>query len=376
MSIFFVFIVVIYLIICPFYFFESGNPQLADFLLFLGIIPLITTKHSLSVYNKHKVVRYLFWFFIFSSIINICYWAYYTLIGVENSMYKFIFFYSFNFLFFLLIVSFIKSKVLIYQFKIFYFSIFASTLLQFFLAILGIGGNQNNLRPSIFFNNPNQLAYFALLMISVMTIFYIRYNFNKLVYYITFLCSTYLVLYSGSRGALSIILLILPIVFFKRIDKKDIIIFFGLIILTPVILNTNFIKEKINLIMIRNATSLLKNSSEIENRGYDRVYSYPKYLIYGAGEGKYERFDDNEIPLEIHSGFVTILFSYGILGFLIFIRFFYNIIKDNFKINIFILMPVILYNLTHNGFRAPLFWGLLAFIYLTSIHVNKNEFIR
>ena len=376
MSIFFVFIVVIYLIICPFYFFESGNPQLADFLLFLGIIPLITTKHSLSVYNKHKVVRYLFWFFIFSSIINICYWAYYTLIGVENSMYKFIFFYSFNFLFFLLIVSFIKSKVLIYQFKIFYFSIFASTLLQFFLAILGIGGNQNNLRPSIFFNNPNQLAYFALLMISVMTIFYIRYNFNKLVYYITFLCSTYLVLYSGSRGALSIILLILPIVFFKRIDKTDIIIFFGLIILTPVILNTNFIKEKINLIMIRNATSLLKNSSEIENRGYDRVYSYPKYLIYGAGEGKYERFDDNEIPLEIHSGFVTILFSYGILGFLIFIRFFYNIIKDNFKINIFILMPVILYNLTHNGFRAPLFWGLLAFIYLTSIHVNKNEFIR
>ena len=251
-----------------------------------------------------------------------------------------------------------------------------STLLQFFLAILGIGGNQNNLRPSIFFNNPNQLAYFALLMISVMTIFYIRYNFNKLVYYITFLCSTYLVLYSGSRGALSIILLILPIIFFKRIDKKDIIIFFSLIILTPVILNTNFIKEKINLIMIRNATSLLKNSSEIENRGYDRVYSYPKYLIYGAGEGKYERFDDNEIPLEIHSGFVTILFSYGILGFLIFIRFFYNIIKDNFKINIFILMPVILYNLTHNGFRAPLFWGLLAFIYLTSIHVNKNEFIR
>src|SRR5690606_25026545 len=69
-------------------------------------------------------------------------------------------------------------------------------------------------------------------------------------------------------------------------------------------------------------------------RGYERLWEYPQYLIYGAGEGAHWRFMDvlyAERSIgggrEIHSGLASVLFSYGIFGFALFAGFIYAIFR-------------------------------------------------
>src|SRR2546422_1043712 len=51
----------------------------------------------------------------------------------------------------------------------------------------------------------------------------------------------------------------------------------------------------------------------MEMRGYDRMTNHPQYLLFGAGEGAYYRFQ-SAWPRELHSSYGTLLFCYGIFG--------------------------------------------------------------
>jgi len=376
MNKFMLFIIALYLILFPFYVFSSGTPQPADMILAFGSIIFMLAKSSKSVLKK-PVIKYLFSFVLLVSVINLTYCIYYFAIGVENKMFLPILFYAFNFMFFIVILTLFKSSFFVKKkMYLIYKVIFVSLLIQFFLGVLGIQGDSslNLSRPAIFFNNPNQLAYYSLLMISILTVLYLKFNFNKSIFILSLLFSIYLVIYSGSRAALSVFLLLIPVFSYQKKKMKSILVFLSLILTAPTIINTNFVQEKIENIVIRSARNTINNTSEIENRGYNRLLLYPEYLFYGAGENKNDRFEKTgNLYLEIHSGLANTLFSYGFLGLFLFCMFVFKAIKKDLIQNSLLILPAILYNITHQGLRSSLLFGLIAIIYVSSNYFDKKN---
>ena len=98
-----------------------------------------------------------------------------------------------------------------------------------------------------------------------------------------------------------------------------------------------------------------------EQRGYDRIWLYPEYLLYGAGEGAEERFGETAGgDIEMHSTFGTVLFSYGIFGFGLFLLFLWIIFRRAPHRQLVYFAPICLYGLTHQGLRFSLMWVFLG----------------
>ena len=96
----------------------------------------------------------------------------------------------------------------------------------------------------------------------------------------------------------------------------------------------------------------------LTDRGLDRLIDHPEYLFAGAGEGYYLRFHHSKF--EIHSSAANLLFSYGIVGTLLFLMFLHRIsVVAGTRLTL-IMVPALTYSLFHHGMRARPFWLLLA----------------
>lgn len=360
-------VLVLFIFFSPFYIFQSGLPQPADIIIAFGGLVFFFSKDFWKTF-KLEIVKKLFRFILLTSLVNFIYWFYYeAILGVENKFYFSSLFYIFNFLFFIMYVSLLKGKDNLdgKSVNLISFVIILTVSLQFVLAILGIGSSIS-MRGSIFFNNPNQLGYFALLMLSLFTI--LPSSYRKNIFLIIWMISScgYLVLYSGSRAALGGILLLAGMIFYLegfKLKIKSVVLILILFISIPIALKTNFVNNQIESVVSRNDNEEYLNVSEAQIRGYDRFLLHPEYIFYGAGEGLNERFNSLH-QLEMHSGFGNVLFSYGILGFILFIIFFRSIVKTRMLFYGLLLTPIIVYNLTHQGFRDSLFWAVLASVFL------------
>lgn len=352
-------------------------PQPADIIIIIGGLGFFFSNDFRKTFNL-EIVKKLFRFVLLVLIINFIYWFYYqAILGIENKIYFSSLFYIFNLFFFMMFVSLLKEKDKLdsKSINLISFVIIITVSLQCVFAILGIG-NSDSLRATIFFNNPNQLGYFSLLMLSLFTI--LPSSFRKNIFLTILVISTcgYLVLYSGSRAALVGVLLLASMIFYLegfKLKIKSVVLILILFISIPLLLKSDFIKSKVDSISTRNERFEESNVSEVQIRGYDRFMLHPHYLFYGAGEGLNERFNSYH-SLEMHSGIGNILFSYGILGFVLFVGFIKNVINKDMFFYGLLLMPIITYNVTHQGFRDSLFWVVLASVYL--INSSKTHFIN
>lgn len=363
----------LFIFFSPFYIFPSGLPQPADIVIAFGGFVFFFSKDFWKTF-KLEIVNKLFRFVLLVSLINLFYWFYYeAILGVENKIYFSTLFYIFNLLFFIMYVSLLKGKDNLDGKSVNLISlvIIITVSLQFVLAILGIGNSST--RGAIFFNNPNQLGYFALLMLSLFTILPSFYRKN--IFLIILMISTcgYLVLYSVSRAALGGIVILAGMIFYMegfKLKIKSVMLILILIISIPIALKTDFVNKRMESVFSRNERDMEENISQIQIRGYDRFLIHPEYIFYGAGEGLNERFNSFH-QLEMHSGFGNVLFSYGVLGFLLFLNFFKTIIKRRMLFYGLLLAPIVVYNLTHQGFRDSLFWAVLASVFLVNSSNNN-----
>lgn len=368
-------VISLYIITCPFYVFDSGLPQPSDGIAVIGILYVLISGKMTPLF-KMKVLKRLIQFVGLVVLINIAYYLFYEVNGIDNKFYFPPLFYIFNMLFFSMILIFL-NKDFSKKVNILSFAVLCSLFVQVALGIVHVGTG----RSSLFFNNPNQLGYYSLVSLSIFAALPSKYRSNKIITLAAVLMSAYLILLSGSRAALLGVALLGIIVFVKEGFKiKASSIFFILIvaILGWYFASQNlFVDKQIKSIRQRNEEKTLQGVSEWQVRGYDRFYLYPEYILFGAGEGMYDRFRSYQ-QLEMHSGPGTILFSYGILGLLLFISFLKYIVKRNVLFNILLLTPVFLYNFTHQGFRDSLFWILLAGIFIVSEkeHIIKLNKIR
>ena len=352
----------LYILLFPFYFFPSGNLQIADFC----IIILVSTSFK-SLYKKIKTnkVAFKLGLFIFYVFIINTFWflIYYDLSIIKNNL-----FYLFNFLVFLFCLTRTND---IRFWNISFIALVSSLLLQLVLFPYW----KTHYRPIIFFNNPNQLGYWALLIGSMLHLL----SSKKIIRFDFFLILNFGILFfsllSLSRAGMASSITLFVIAFFsKSLIKASVI---GSIFLVSfIVINPTFYRE---MEISQKVVNRIENQGVHDNpegRGYDKFVLYPHHLILGAGEGKYDRFRKAFYLGEIHSSLGTILFSYGIIGFILFINFLYSLCKGRKLRYNLILLPILIYSLTHMGLRFSLFWVVLAFIFGTGENIAKKQTLQ
>lgn len=368
----------IYFILKPFYLFKSGSPQIADFIMLLVLVLFFIEQKPWDLLER-KTVKVLLSFLFLTLFIN----TVHALTAVP--IYDFVFlkasiYYIYNIGLFLFCFQVFKWCKEI-DFKIIFIVLLISLSFQYLLVLFDIDkGIVNNFqgREYNFFNNPNQLSYYSLLIITIF--FLVKKKFKGLRYLFS-LCMILatLLIFSATSIPSMLGIALFWILYLPTLQKR----FYSrhlIIILLPVILlfsfKSDYIIDEFNRVQTRFQKPEQRTVNSYSDRGYDRIMNSPKYILYGAGEGNYQRFVSNKIdsPQEIHSTFGNLLFSYGFLGLLLFILFLYFLFEGGtWKLFLYFL-PIFLYNFLHNGTRFSLLWILLALVY--ALYSNENQQIN
>lgn len=362
------FIWVLYLLFLPIQIFPSGSLQIADYVFLFGI--LFSLWHS---FKKDIFINYYFYFVIYSILLSLFYFYYYQKIEfLKNPL---------NYFYCFLVVLTISKIIKENAFKFFsIYAIYVSQLIQVLLYFLIFDSNQ--LRTSLYFNNPNQLGFWAFCTMIIISIFIHNGGLNKLqklLAYNSILFSFFFIILSISQAA---ILSSIFIIFFLFSKQKKIILFLFFLIVCFILIEFTKIETYVDEIrVISNVQERLISEIEgddgdngLDGRNYTRLSLFPQYLIFGAGETGYlfnnERFNND---LEIHSTFINLIFSYGIVGFLIYSIPFFIFFRKRYSNILIVIFAFILFTLVHNMLRWPLFWLTPYFLFrLVKYKIDKN----
>ncbi|MGI6455395.1 MAG: hypothetical protein ACOX5R_07180 [bacterium] len=231
-----------------------------------------------------------------------------------------------------------------------------------------------SLRGTIFFNNPNQLGYFSLLTASILFLNLRYLNYYRILTILGIAASFYMSLLSLSKAAM----LGLGLLYLLHLIQKPLRMIFFIFILCLtycILVETPFIIDLYNSPILLNAINRIQDighsgDDSLQGRGFDRIINHSNYLLFGAGEGVYDRFD-SYISGELHSTWGTLLFSYGIFGFLLYLFGLIKIVKTSGASAGLYLLPSIFYGFTHQGLRFTSFWILLSVIFVIRMSINK-----
>lgn len=362
----------LFFILTPFYIFPSGSPQVGDY-LFIVALGLMITRVGMVITADKNILSYLTsltLFVVYVVLVNLV-WS----LILNQSLNRNSMFYIFNYLISLFIVLF-YSKYRSNIYTIVYYGILYSLLLQTLLALVMEGVRAG--RNLVFFNNPNQLGYYALLSICIMIFTYQKQQEigeNNYLFFIGLLCGLFLVLISLSKAAIAstgFILLYYAIIKNKHLYKRRKNL--TLIVIFTSVLCLLFITTDILDIITDNNVYIglerrifgqaLGSEDSIAIRGYSRMLNHYDYLLFGQGEGAYWRFDT---PNEFHSTLGNVVFSYGFMGFIFFIGIIYFAFKNKKWNELYLFIGLMLYGLTHNGIRNSLLW-----IFISLVACDKN----
>lgn len=373
-------IIIIYCAIKPLYFFDSGHMQVCDYFLVIASAILLSKKNFRIVFpqERKKILLVLLYFVGYQMLINMIwfvfgvsdirfiystmyfffnYWAFYTVILVESDIGT---------------ERTIKSLVI-------------GSFISVVIAILGAClDNGVNMRKMGWFNNPNQLGYFAILIVTVAVIF--KEHLKKIELLFMIGASVYLITISASKAAfLALIMMVIICVIFgnNTWDVKHMaytmLLFISLFIAGYLFFysdNIHIVSNQTLMFMRERILHLnLEADSNLgEGRGYNRIFEIGMHFFWGMGEGAYNRFH-SMTGNEVHSTFINIFISYGLIGFFIISNFFWMIVKKEGKTirNLCCLSGLVLYSFTHNGIRNTLLWILLAVIFISSWPMKENK---
>lgn len=354
----------IYIVTSIFYIFPSGNPQPANILI-AGTILVF----GLYIFTREKIgitpiALITLSFGLFTLVINLIHYVFLP----DMTFFKSSLYYIYNGCFMLLVIWLFKmapdrtARV-----------IYIALVLSFIMEVLFIGilGNMRGDRNIGTFFNPNQLSQWALVMCCVLLLIKSRSKLNLLDYFI-FLGLGYVIALSLSKaGLVCYILLAGTLILSKSVSTNARIVLIGMALLSGVfILNSPQYLSKVaekSIVLdssLREINQIGKEEDEsLQGRHYTRIFNNPEYILMGAGEGGFARFEDSPKNLEIHSGLGTVLFSYGICGFLLFCGILYYVTKNNYWYVAFLVFVLMLFGLVHQNVRSTHFWLFLGVAY-------------
>jgi len=92
--------------------------------------------------------------------------------------------------------------------------------------------------------------------------------------------------------------------------------------------------------------------STFSGRGLTRIIEDTQYLIYGAGDGKLDRFElsANDV-VEPHATLLYVWFTFGICGILSYCWYYYQSLRNLKFENLVFFIPIFIHSLFHNDIR-------------------------
>ncbi|MCC7073389.1 MAG: hypothetical protein IT383_18910 [Deltaproteobacteria bacterium] len=237
----------------------------------------------------------------------------------------------------------------------------AALLLQF--ALFAARGGAGGFREKLFFNNPNQLGYYALLCATL-----VAFGFQR---------ARVPVWLAGSSLAITALLAALSLS--KAAIIGTVVVAFVAAIRKPVLLAVTALvmllatqardpAALVDKLVLRMTDLGEQGDDTLEGRGYSRIEMHPEYLVLGAGEVGHDRHGD--FGGELHSSWATTLFSYGVVGLALLLVFLWRALRLLRPADWLFLVPIFWYGFTHQGMRFRLFWAFIAFVCVATYHAH------
>lgn len=370
----------------PFYFTESGSMQISDFIFMLSFLVWIIYQRGKIVLDKKDL--YLVGFVFCTLIINGIYAAVYADIWFLRSTA----FYVYNILIVMIIREFIKSKLFL---KSLLWASAFNLLLQLGVLIMGTGRYLwMGFRFMGTFNDPNQFAFSmftSFLVVYILSSYFkdLEKNRKKLLVLFLFGLALYFVVQGSSTGMLlgtGTFTLLFVITFINSENTAAFMLLRVFAITLFAALIVYALQSGISTVNIDGSVSsgsfllfrLFEKFDKVEgggfmalikDRGLDKLVQYPMYLIFGAGEGGFQRYPGS--LYEVHSTLPGMLFYYGIIPFMIFFKW----LKFNFKGTSRIVIPaylaLLIESLTLANQRQPVLWVIIVLASLE--YANPHE---
>lgn len=276
-----------------------------------------------------------------------------------------------------------------------YFITKINIILQLIIYLLGIGRNYDSARYMGTFNDPNQFSYFIVLSIAYLYVIEDILKIKKRAH-LTYLIGFILVILSASTGMLMACTILITLHFIRTITSMNMWkrnagrILLVLTVLCAIVCIPmsnlelkNIIKTTINetisdMSIVERMTGKIdkaenSNTALIEERGLDKLINYPQYLIYGAGQGNYSRFENVVNKIEIHSTLPGLWFYYGIIPFVLLLRWIYVNVK-NVKFRYMIpYIALLVESFTLYNQRQLLLWVLIIMANLLKEEKMEEE---
>ena len=376
------------LVFSPVYVYASGLPQPAHVVMLVAAMALIFLNgqrcRSLISKNVPGVL-----FLVLVAVINSVYAIYYQ----DKSFVAGTVYWVYGYLLLLAVMCIARDAWLATW--IARFTLVALSLV-IFAYVVGWGGYTWWPRYQYFFNGPNQLAYYAMCLFLV----YVAVNRGKLSwdFYAAYALMIFVVITTGGRSAyLAVAPLVVLVLWMSRKSLLKLILVLLISGLTSFIFEplclpaykpgangnqyvdchvkpepgtaeSRFIAADTAIRMTdlsteKEVTDHKSVHKQLLARGYLRFIESPKYLLYGAGQGRDERFGEVDGHVyEIHSSLMAVVFYYGILGLLLFLAFVWKLFPV--KLNLLFMSPLFVYGLFTYGLRTPYFWIALGFLAL------------
>lgn len=334
-----------------FYIFNEGLAQPADIMLAAIGVLIASPKLILSFVRSNMV---LFALLVWIAAVNFT-WA---LITAKLNMAVPISYYLFNIV--VTITAFavrLRNPDLFDRYVI--FAIRIAAVVQLVAVVL-----DPSFRPLGTFQNPNQLAYWGIVILSLYLVIRRNQSYWSDLPFLVIL--TYCVVASLSRAGSIAALLLIGVWFWmilKTPFRRAVGVFVGLLLIIAGSQSSYFETYLRNSATAENfqQREAGDNTSLAEERNYDRIVEFYEYTLLGAGEGYYARFEPNNVTaIEIHSSFGTMLFSYGIVGFTLFCAFLWRVVRNLPLALGWYLIPSLVYGITHQGLRFSFFWVLIG----------------
>ena len=378
----------IYLTLKPLYVLNDSPFQVADIILIIAFIFVLAFRIKKRLANKsftaENSIKLYSVFVVYLIVVNVC--SYLSLSGSEiekTSLIKNNLYYLFNLL--ALIFVYQSYRLLGNSIKRFFcFGCFTSMI----IVALGIALKSGlSSRNSGFFDNPNQLGYYCVLMLT--SVILLNNSFKLLEKITIILIGAAGVLFSESIA--SVVAFVISLFLFFVIKsysfiangnrlkfdlKTAVVVLLMVVILIMVYLKFNnvFLKGFDTLVARLNTDSDLSINLGA-SRGYNRIGEIGASIITGVGEGAFFRFK-TMVGNETHSSYATILVSYGIIGSLIFALFFRQIVHKSFKTLAYFMLVFtgpLLYSFSHNGLRNTILWMLIMLFCLFVYDKQKTN---
>lgn len=375
----------------PIYLFQSGGFQIVDvIIILLSSALLITITHSevqTGLYLTGPFIPFVSWVIIVNS--------YYATEAISETGYLlstiqlvFGFYILFSFS-----VAFKRILSNPQGISCLYWGLLAACITPWLLE-----AKSKTIRNALSFNNPNQLAYYAILILSILlfvnlldtktrsknTIHWIL-NITVIVF------SNIFILVSASRAGTIVIILLdicLLYILFKEYTK--------LFVLLVVMLLSIFVISKYSGAMFTlksQHTTTQADRIQTINYRFSRInvtenlskrLSYIKNdkdfdILFGNGGRKFvhekEKSVEDMYMREVHNALMEIYDSYGVVGTVLFLGGSIVFITrlGNFPPKWLFFITLMLYNVSHNGIRFRSMWIAIALISVVSL-MKKDQF--